>query len=556
MMRKFIPGLEWLRTYKRGDLKGDLSAGVIVAIMLVPQGMAYAMLAGLPVVMGLYAATIPLIVYAFFGSSRHLAVGPVAMMSLLVFQGVSKLASPGSGQYIALVLLLSLMVGTMQLLLGVVRLGFLVNFISHAVISGFMSAAAIVICVSQVKHLLGITLKETESLFHLILEAGQRLGDANPATIGIGIASIIILYILRKKYPLFPSPLVVLVVGTLAVYFLGLGKLGVATVGKVPQGLPSFVVPRIGSESVAQLFPTALTLLFVGFMESIAIAELIADRERYRIDPNQELKALGLANIVGAFFSCYPVTGGLSRTAVNHQAGARTGLASISTAMLVALAVVFFTPLFHHLPKAVLAAIITVAVTGLIDVGEARHLFKIKRVDGWIWVLTFASALTIGIDRGILIGIALSLLLFIWRSAHPHTAEVGYLEQEDVFRNIKRFPQAVTYPHVVILRVDASLYFANMSFLERRLRQSIAEKPETKWIILDFSGVNDMDGVAIHTLERLMDTYRERGLNFAFTEMKGPVRDLVSKAGWHEKYGKHTEYLSIPHALRGIGIGE
>jgi SulP family sulfate permease len=418
-----------------------------------------------------------------------------------------------------------------------------------------MSAAAIVICVSQVKHLLGITLKETESLFHLILEAGQRMGDTNPATVAIGIASIILLYILKKKYPLFPSPLVVVVAGTLAVYFLGLGRLGVATVGKVPQGLPSLVIPRIGLESMVQLFPTALTLLFVGFMESIAIAELIADKERYRIDPNQELKGLGLANMVGAFFSCYPVTGGLSRTAVNHQAGARTGLASLSTAILVALALVFFTPLFHHLPKAALAAIIMVAVTGLIDVREARHLFKIKHVDGWIWVLTFVSALTLGIDRGILIGIALSLLLFIWRSAHPHTAEVGYLAREDVFRNIKRFPQAITYPRVVIFRVDASLYFANMSFLERRLRQTTAEKPETKWIILDFSGVNDIDGVAIHTLERLMDTYRERGLNFAFTEMKGPVRDLVSKAGWHEKYGNHTEYLSIPQALRGIGIG-
>lgn len=556
MIGKLIPALEWLKAYKRTNLKGDLSAGVIIAIMLVPQSMAYAMLAGLPVVVGLYASTVPVLVYALFGSSRHLAVGPVAMVSLLVFQSASKLAPPGSEQYVALVLLLALMVGTIQFLLGVLRLGFLVSFVSHAVISGFMSAAAVVICLSQLKHLLGIRLTEGDSVLRLLLETARRVADANLGTLAIGVLSIILLYLLRKKYPLFPAQLVVVVAGTLIVYFLGLEKLGVQTVGKVPQGLPSFTIPQLNLDPIRRLFPTALTLLFVGFMESIAVAELIAAKEKYKIDPNRELKGLGLANMAGAFFSGYPITGGLSRTAVNYQAGANSGLASMVTAAAVILTLQFFTPLFYHLPKAVLAAIIMVAVTGLVDVQGARHLFKIKRVDGWIWILTFISALTVGIDKGILIGVAFSLGLFIWRSSHPHTAEVGYLEHEDVFRNIKRFPQAETYPKALILRVDASLYFANMSFLEGHLRKSIADKPDTKWVIIDFAGVNDIDAVAIHTLEELVDTYREKGIDFAFTEMKGPVRDLVAKAGWHRKYGKHAEYVSIKHALQDAGLKE
>ncbi|UCG64870.1 MAG: solute carrier family 26 protein [Deltaproteobacteria bacterium] len=556
MIQDFIPALEWLRTYKRDNLRGDLSAGLIVAIMLVPQSMAYAMLAGLPVIIGLYAATIPLLIYALFGSSRHLAVGPVAMMSLLVFAAASKLAQPGSETYIGFVLLLSFMVGAMQFLFGVLRLGFLVHFVSHAVISGFMSAAAIVIFLSQLKHLLGIKIAGGGSVFHILVEVSRNIGDTNLITLMIGLGSICILSILKKKHPLFPSQLVVVIGGTLLVYLLGLEKFGVETVGRVPKGLPSFSIPEFSANWMMLLLPSSITIVFVGFMESIAVAELIAAKEKYKIDPNQELKGLGLANLVGAFVSCYPVTGGLSRTAVNYQAGARTGLASMVTAAVVILTLLFFTPLFFDLPRAVLASIIMTAVMGFVDVEEAKHLFKIKTADGWIWILTFISALAIGIDYGILIGICFSLLLFIWRTSHPHAAEIGYLAQEDVFRNIKRYPQAETYPHILILRVDASLYFANMSFLERFLRKNIAEKPDTRWVIVDFSGVNDIDAVAIHTLEELMDTYREKGLNFALSEMKGPVRDLVAKAGWHEKYGKQVEYLSIKHALRDIRVGD
>jgi len=553
-LQKIVPAFEWLRNYKKNDIRGDLSAGAIVAVMLVPQGMAYAMLAGLPPVMGLYASTLPLIAYALFGSSRQLAVGPVAMMSLLIFAGVSPLTDPGSEEYIRLVLILSLMVGTIQFAMGLFRMGFFINFFSHAVISGFTSAAAIVICLSQLSHLLGIKLSVQHSIVPLLAEATQRVGETNLIALTIGGVSIVVQLFLRKKVPRFPAPLLVVAGSTLLVYALRLDRWGVPIIGNVPKGLPTFSLPAFSFESLRLLFPSALTILFVGFMESISVAKTIAAREKYKIDSNQELKGLGLSNIVASFFSAYPVTGGFSRTAVNYEAGARTGLASVISAALIILVLYFFTPLFHYLPKCVLASIVIVAVIGLIDVKQAKHLFKVKKADGWTLALTFVITLAVGSEQGILIGMAFSLLVFIWRSSHPHTAELGYVEQEDVFRNIKRFPEVKTYPEALILRVDASLYFANMGFFEDRLRKSLTERPEVKWVIIDLSGVNDIDAVAIDALEDVIENYHEKGIQFLFTGMKGPVRDLVAKAGWEEKYGERIKHPSIQHALQSIGL--
>jgi len=554
MLQKIIPALEWLRNYNREDLKGDLTAGLIVAIMLVPQGMAYAMLAGLPPVVGLYASTLPLIVYVLFGSSRQLAVGPVAMMSLLVFAGVSPLAPPGSEKYVSLVLLLSLMVGVFQFCLGLFRTGFIVNFLSHAVISGFTSAAAILILLSQLHHLFGIPSSGGHSAMTVLKGVIQGMGGFHPATLGIGLASIMILVIFKRKRPNFPAPIIVVAASTLVVYFFGLDQSGVKIVGHVPKGLPSFSIPEWSVESLEVLFPAALTILFIGFMESISIAEWVAAREKYKIDSNRELVGLGLANVTASFFSAYPVTGGFSRTAVNYQAGAKTGLASLITAAVILLTLLLFTSFFYHLPHAVLAAIVAVAVAGLIDVKGARHLLNLRKMDGWTTILTFVATLVLGSEKGIMIGVVFSLFVFIWRSSHPHTAELGYLEGEDVFRNVRRFPEAKLYPEALILRVDASLYFANMAFLEDFLRGRIVEKPDVKWIIMELSGVNDIDAVAVDRLSDIMDNYREQGIQFVFAGMKGPVRDLVSKAGWREKYGKQCEYLSLQHALKGLGL--
>ena len=554
MSRHLIPALEWIRNYQSKDFRGDLSAGGVVAIMLVPQGMAYAMLAGLPPVAGLYASTLPLIVYALFGSSRHLAVGPVAMMSLLVYAGVSPLADPGSEKYIGLVLLLSMMVGLMQVGLGFLRAGFFVNFLSHAVISGFTSAAAIVILLSQLPHLLGIKVSGGHSAFHLLEGIGRSIGNSHPITFGIGLTSLVTLEVFKKKRPHFPAPILVVAGSIFLVYLFGLDQYGVKIVGQVPKRLATLSFPVFDIESIQALFQAALTILFVGFMESISVAQLIAAKEKYKVDSNQELIGLGLANLTASFFSAYPVTGGFSRTAVNHQAGARTGLSSIVTATIILLTLTFFISFFYYLPNTVLAAVVIVAVVGLIDVKGVRHLFSLKRMDGWTMTLTFLATLVLGSEKGILLGAAFSLLLFIWRSSRPHAAELGYLEKENVFRNIKRYPEVQTYPEILILRIDESLYFANMAFLEDFLHHRIAEKPYAKWVIMDLSGVNDMDAVAVDTLEDLMASYHERGIQFLFAGMKGPVRDLVVRAGWEKKHGEQIGFLSIQHALQKIRI--
>ncbi|WP_416151869.1 SulP family inorganic anion transporter [Salipaludibacillus sp. HK11] len=553
VFKKIIPALEWIPKYKRSDLSGDMSAGLIVAIMLIPQGMAYAMLAGLPPVIGLYASTVPLLIYALFGTSRQLAVGPVAMVSLLVLAGVSTIAVPGTDEYISLVLLLMLMVGLIQFLMGIFRLGFVVNFLSHAVISAFTSAAAIIIGLSQLKHLIGVSLEADKDVLMILLEAISRVSEINPVTFGIGLTSIVLLIVFKKFVKKIPGPLVVVILSILSIYHLQLHKVGVKIVGEVPGGLPPIYLPAFSMEAIVALLPIAITISLIGFMESIAMAKAIAAKEKYKVVPNKELIGLGLANIGGSFFAGYPVTGGFSRSAVNYQSGARTPLATIITAVLILLTLLFFTGLFYYLPNAVLAAIIMVAVFSLIDVKEAKYLFKVKKIDGWTWVITFVATLLIGIEQGILIGVGFSILVFIWRSAYPHMAELGYLQSEGVYRNIKRYPEAQVDSEVMIFRVDESLYFANMTFLEDKISERITEKPQTNWIILDFSGVNSIDAVAIHSLEELMDAFKNSDIEFLLASIKGPVRDLLKKADWNTKYSDKLDHLSIDQALRSIG---
>lgn len=552
MLKKWIPALEWLGSYKKTDLSGDLNAGLIVAIMLIPQGMAYAMLAGLPPVIGLYASTVPLIIYALFGTSRQLAVGPVAMVSLLVLSGVSLLAEPGTDEYISLVLLLMLMIGVIQLLLGVFKLGFIVNFLSHAVISGFTSAAAIIIGLSQLKHLIGVSLEADKNVFLIIGETVRRFGEINPATLAIGMGSIILLILMKKYVKKIPGPLVVVVLSILAVYLFDLNGLGVKIVGEVPAGLPTLSLPAFQIDALIALVPIALTISFIGYMESIAMAKAIAAKEKYKIDPDRELVGLGLANVGGSFFAGYPVTGGFSRSAVNYQAGARTPLASIITAMLIILTLLFFTGLFYYLPNTVLAAIIMVAVYSLIDAKELRYLFKVNKVDGLTWLLTFLATLLIGIEQGIIAGAVFSLLVFIRRSAYPHVAELGYLPQEKVYRNTSRYPDAETDPDILIFRVDASLYFANMTFLEEQLCKRLAEKPETKWVVFDFSSVNSIDAVAVHALEDLMEQCQSGKVEIIFAGIKNIVLDVLKRADWEIKYGGSIHYMSIEDALSSI----
>jgi SulP family sulfate permease len=545
---------DWVRSYRPADFPRDLAAGAVVAVVLAPQGMAYALLAGLPTIIGLYAATVPLLVYVLVGSSRHLSVGPVAIVSLLVHVACSKVASPGTTAYLAAALQLALLTGLLQLLLGTVRAGFMVNFLSKAAVGGFTSAAALLIALSQMKSLLGISGGSSGSAFQLATGLISHLGSLHPLTLSLGLGAIGLLLVLQRLAPRIPGPLVVVVCGTLLTAMLNLDQAGVKTVGDLPHGLPPFSVPVFSIEQLISLLPASLTIAMIGYLESFAVAGIIADKEKYRIDPNRELLGLGAANLAAAFFSGYPVTGGFSRTAVNHRAGARTGLAGLVTALIISVILLWFTHLFHYLPTTVLAAIVIIAVASLVETDEARYLFRVKPSDGMTFLLTFLVTLAFGVEWGIVAGVIFSLLVFIWRSAHPHIAQLGWLAEEGVFRNILRYPEAVVPPGILLLRVDASLYFANMAFVEDWLRSTLAGRSDVTLIIFDMSGVNDMDAVALSVMERIVDGYAERDIAVAFSGMKGPVRDLAERAGWPLKYGGMVGFLSLQQALSKLQI--
>ena len=549
--KQFLPALDWLPRYKNEQLKGDLSAGLTVGVMLIPQGMAYAMIAGLPPIYGLYASTIPLILYAFLGTSRQLAVGPVAMVSLLTAAGIGALAESGSETYIALAIALALFVGLIQLALGISRMGFLVNFLSHPVISGFTSAAALVIGLSQLKHLLGINLGRSEHIHEIVIEAVQRIAETNLITLAIGILGIVAILGLKKLSKAIPGQLVAVALGILAVWGLGLTEQGVKILGEVPKGLPSLAAPAFSMEIFNSLLPIALAIALVSFMESIAVAKAIqAKHKNYKVDANQELVALGLANIGGSFFQAFPTTGGFSRTAVNDQAGAKTGMSSIISALLIALTLLFLTPLFYYLPNAILASVIMVAVFGLIDFKEPLHLWKADRSDFWMLIITFIGTLALGIEQGILIGVALSLGIIIFRTTMPHFAVMGKLPGKPHYKNVNRFDDLEVRPDLLIMRFDARLYFANVNYFKEKIEQQIEEKgPALKLFVLDANSINGIDSSGMHALEEIHGYCQALGITFYMASVKGPVRDVLSKAGLVGEFEESHFFMRVQHAI-------
>lgn len=555
-LRRWIPALEWLRTYDRKkDLPGDLTAGLTVAVMLIPQAMAYAMLAGLPPIVGLYASVFPLLVYAFFGSSRQLAVGPVAMVSLLVATGVGAIAEPGSGEYLMYAVVIAGMVGVIQAAMGIFRLGALVSFLSHPVVSGFTSAAALIIGLSQLKHLLGIDIPRSPHLHELLWNAGQHITETHLVTFGIGLGSIGILYGLKKWNPKFPGALTVVVLGTLLTWGLGLHEAGVAIVGNVPAGLPSPSVPGFDWANLGELLPTALAISLVGFMESISVAKALARKHKYEVDANKELVGLGFANIVGFFFGAYPVTGGFSRTAVNDQAGARTPLASAITAVVIGVSLLLFTPLFYFLPKAVLAAIVMTAVFGLVDVKEPKHLWKVKKTDLALLALTFVVTLFVGIEEGIGIGVAASLGLFVYRSTKPHNAVLGKLPGSENYRNVENFPEAEEVPGLKIWRFDASFYFANADYFRDQIDHLLVtaedERPVSA-ILLDAAGINDLDASAEQMLHDIHERLEAAGIALYFANVKGPVREVMRRGHLIDEVGEDHFFFDVHEAVQTI----
>lgn len=553
LLKRLFPIFERLPDYDGSSFKGDLIAGITVGIMLIPQGMAYSVLAGLPPVYGLYASLIPLILYGLLGTSRELAVGPVAMVSLLVFSGVSGYAEPGSERFIQLAILTALGVGLIQFIMGLLRMGFLVNFLSHPVLTGFTAAAAIIIGASQLKNLLGMNLPSTQQVHQVLIAAFQNFGSIHIPTALIGLGSLAGLILVKKWNKRIPAALLMVITGILVVAFFDLSERGVTIVGNIPSGLPSFNPGFLNLTDFRLLLPNMLVIALVGYMESIAVAKAIANRKGHKVNANQELIALGTANIGGSFFQAFPTTGGFSRTAVNNQAGANSGIASLISAGIIALTVLFLTPLFYHLPAAVLAAIIITAVITLFDYYEITYLWKTDKKDFGMLLITFLSTLFLGIETGIGVGVITSLAMVIYNSTKPHSTELGRLGNSNIFRNTNRFPDAHIDDHIVIYRFDSPLYFANVESFSETAKSLIKSRDKpVYYFILDASVISWIDSTGINVLKELSRDLKCKQVELIMASTRGPVRDKLSVSGLTDLIGLDNFYYDVADAMSAL----
>ena len=536
----WLPG--WLRHYRRSLFAGDLTAGVIVTVMLIPQSLAYALLAGLPPEVGLYASILPIIAYALLGSSMTLAVGPVAVASLMTASALQPLAAAGSADYVALAMQLSLLSGVMLLAFGALRLGFLAYFLSHPVISGFITGSAVLIAVGQLKYILGVKVAGSDVL-QVLHGLATALPQTQPATLAIGLASLLFLWAARrymaralqhigvgaKTADLLAklAPMAAVIVSTAVVGLMRLDQsAGVSVVGTVPQGLPHLSLPIPSMGTLGQLWLPALLISLVGFVESVSVAQSLALKRQQRITPNRELLGLGAANVASALSGGYPVTGGFARSVVNFAAGAQTPLAGVISAALMAVVIAALTGWFFYLPHAVLAATIIIAVTSLIDLDTLRHAWHYDRADALSLLATAGGVVLLGVEAGILMGVALSLGTIVWRNTHPHIAVVGRLPGTQHFRNVERYA-VQTVPGLLAVRVDESLFFANATVVEDRIEALLARDASVRRVVLICSAINQIDATALGVLTQLERNLAARGIEFTLAEVKGPVMDRL-----------------------------
>lgn len=540
-MLRSVPGLRDARdrliTTLREHLRGDLLAGLTVAVVLVPQALAYAMLAGVPPVLGLYAATIPPLLYALVGSSRFMAIGPVALVALMIASGLEGLATPGTSEWVELTVLLSFEVGVLFVLFGLLRGGFFVNFLGYPTILGFNAAAGLITAGSQIRAFFGIPEAILPDLpatkpWALLL----HLGEAHGPTLALAGAALAALVLLRRYAPRWPYYLIVCVLATTATWALGLAEQGVAVLGDVPRGLPSPRLPSFDLPTLQALLPAALSIMIVGYASSMTVVKALEAKARGTVAPNRELYAFGLANCASGLFGSFPVSSGLARSTVAAEAGARTRLTGLVAALGVLATLLVFGGLFRWLPRPVLAAIVMLAASSLIDRVGAAELLKAKRKDGLTAVLTFLATLVLGLEIGLAVGVIAALLFFVARTTRPHTAELGRIAGTTLYRNVARVEVEVC-PQIGMLRIDAPLYYANARFLEDRILSMIAAREEMSVIALDLGAVNDMDATAIQSLRRLIETLRAGGNDLHLVAAIGPVRDLLAVSGLAELLG-------------------
>ena len=566
-LARYLPIFEWGRTYDRLTLTNDLVAAVIVTIMLIPQSLAYALLAGLPPEMGLYASMVPIVLYAIFGTSRALAVGPVAVVSLLTAAAVSKVAMPGTSEYIMAAITLAFLSGAILLVLGFLRLGFLANFLSHPVIAGFITASGIIIAASQMKNILGID-ASGHNLLEIIASLFEHLGEVNWITVIIGVTTTAFLFWVRKGLlPLLielglnvrtasivakAGPVGAIFVTTLVVWGFDLASSGVKIVGDVPKGLPPLSLPSFSMDLWSSLIVSAVVISIIGFVESVSVAQTLAAKKRQRIDPDQELIGLGAANIGAAFTGGFPVTGGFSRSVVNYDAGASTPAAGAYTAIGLGVASLFLTPLIFHLPKATLAATIIVAVLSLVDFSILKKTWKYSKSDFAAVAVTMAMTLTVGVELGVTTGVAISIVIHLFKTSRPHMAIVGQVPGTEHYRNVLRH-KVIVDQSVLTIRVDESLYFANTRALEDRVYDEVAKQPDLKHVILMCSAVNAIDMSALESLEAINERLDLGGVSFHLSEVKGPVMDGLKGSGFLDHLTGRV-FLSQHQAQTAIGV--
>ena len=562
MLSRYLPILDWGRSYNRDTLTNDLMAAVIVTIMLIPQSLAYALLAGLPPVVGLYASILPLVLYAIFGTSRTLAVGPVAVISLMTASAAGAVAAQGTAEYLEAAITLAMLSGIMLAVLGVLRAGFLANLLSHPVISGFITASGILIATSQLKHILGIS-AGGDNWPAMLGALGTTIADTNPWTLAIGIPATLFLFWVRKggkpalqalglparaaEMTAKAGPVAAVGLTILAVLLFDLGAKGVKLVGAVPQGLPPFAMPSTDLALIEKLWVPALLISIIGFVESVSVAQTLAAKRRQRIAPDQELIGLGAANIASAFSGGYPVTGGFARSAVNFDAGAQTPAAGAFTAVGIALATLFLTPLLFHLPVATLAATIIVAVLSLVDLKTPGQLWRYSKADFAAHGATIVITLLAGVELGVIAGVAVGLLLYLWRASRPHAAIVGRVPETEHFRNVERH-QVITVPHVLSIRIDEALTYLNARWLEEYVLERVAERPALRHVILMCSAVNEIDASGLESLEAINHRLQDGGIGMHLSEVKGPVMDRLARTHFVEELNGKV-YLSQDRAF-------
>lgn len=551
-MDKFLPFLKWF-PMSRETVKADVLAGITVALVLIPQSMAYANLAGLPAYYGLYAAFLPGAVAALFGSSKQLATGPVAVVSLLTGAALLPLAQAGSEQFIALAIMLSFVIGVVQLVLGLLRLGLVVNFLSHPVILGFTNAAALVIGLSQLSKIFGVKMGRSDHFLQDIWGVIHQLGSTHWPSLVFGVVAFIIMWTLKKQWPRLPNVLIAVAVTTSASWLLGFKDMGGKVIGDIPQGLPALTLPHFDIHLMGSLLSSAVIISLVGFMEAISIAKAMAARTKDGIDPNQELIGQGLGNIIGCLTQAYPTSGSFSRSAVNLDAGARSGFSSVVTSLMVLTTLLFLTPMLYHLPESVLAAVIMMAVVGLINVRGIQHVWRANRHDGVAAIVTFCASMLFAphLDEGIFLGAGLAILLFLYRTMSPRVASLG-LFPDGTLRDLAVHPELPTDSQIIVLRFDGQLYFANVSHFEEMVLNAVSTKPSAKFLLLIGDGINQMDASGEEVVHHLVERVQKNGMVMIFSGLKRQVLSVMRTTGLLDFVGGDNIFATEQAALNNI----